>query len=401
MKLPGKRPVAGISKKESKEKVIDLLLKMFNIEHTRQTIVGNPFVRRISGGERKRVSIAEMMVTSACICAWDNTTRGLDASTTTDYAKSLRIMTNIYQTTTFVSLYLASENIYSQFDKVMVIDQGRQVFLGPAKAARAYFEGLGFKEKPRQTTPDYLTGCTDPFEREYKPGVSEESAPSDPESVAREFDNSVFAHQLSEEMVSYRKTVENEKQIYTDFESAHHDAKRKHTSKASVYGTPFYRQVWALMKRQFLLKWQDKFSLVVSWVTSIIAPIILGTVWLNLPRTSAGASTRGGVIFIALLFNIFEAFGELGTTMLDRPIVDKHRAYTFHRPSALWIAQILIDLAFAATRIFVFSVIVYFMCALVRDPGAFFTFYLVIMTGYLGMKLFFRTVYVEKSYMEA
>ena len=158
VKTPGKRP-NGLSKSEFKEKVIDLLLKMFNIEHTINTIVGNPFMRGISGGERKRVSIAEMMVTSACICAWDNTTRGLDASTALDYAKSLRIMTNIYKTTTFVSLYQASENIYGQFDKVMVIDEGRQVFFGPAKEARAYFEGLGFKEKPRQTTPDYLTGC--------------------------------------------------------------------------------------------------------------------------------------------------------------------------------------------------------------------------------------------------
>jgi ATP-binding cassette subfamily G (WHITE) protein 2 (SNQ2) len=33
-------------------------------------------------------------------------------------------------------------------------------------------EDLGFREKPRQTTPDYLTGCTDPFEREFKDGRS-------------------------------------------------------------------------------------------------------------------------------------------------------------------------------------------------------------------------------------
>jgi ATP-binding cassette subfamily G (WHITE) protein 2 (SNQ2) len=62
------------------------------------------------------------------------------------------VLTNIYNTTTFVSLYQASENIYKCFDKVMVIDSGRQVYFGPAQEARAYFEGLGFKEKPRQTT---------------------------------------------------------------------------------------------------------------------------------------------------------------------------------------------------------------------------------------------------------
>lgn len=391
VKTPGKRP-GGMSKSEFKTKVVNLLLKMFNIEHTMNTIVGNPFMRGVSGGERKRVSIAEMMVTSACICAWDNTTRGLDASTALDYAKSLRIMTNIYKTTTFVSLYQASENIYNQFDKVMVLDEGRQVFFGPTNEARAYFEGLGFKEKPRQTTPDYLTGCTDPFEREYASGKSEANAPHDPGSLAKAFEDSIFSTQLYEEMSNYRKKLDHEKEVFADFETAHQQGKQKHALRSSVYAAPFYLQIWALMQRQFLIKWQDKFSLVVSWITSIVVAIIIGTVWLNLPVTSAGAFTRGGVLFISLLFNAFQAFGELASTMLGRPIVNKHRAYTFHRPSALWIAQIVVDLAFAAVQIFVFSVIVYFMCHLVRDAGAFFTYYLIVVSGYLAMTLFFRTL---------
>ena len=321
-KTPGMRP-GGLSKKEFKKKVIDLLLKMFNIEHTLNTIVGNPYVRGVSGGERKRVSIAEMMATSATVCAWDNTTRGLDASTALDYAKSLRIMTNIYKTTTFVSLYQASESIYSQFDKVMVIDEGRQVFLGPIREARPYFEGLGFKEKPRQTTPDYLTGCTDPFEREYKDGRSIENAPASPESLEKAFNDSIHSARLTEEMAAYRKEIEREKEIQADFEVATEQAKLKHTPKSSVYSIPFYLQVWALMQRQFLIKWQDKFSLTVSWITSIVIAIVLGTVWLNLPKTSLGAFTRGGLLFISLLFNAFQAFGELASTMMGRPIGER------------------------------------------------------------------------------
>ncbi|KAJ9640005.1 ATP-binding cassette transporter snq2 [Coniosporium tulheliwenetii] len=389
-KVPGKRP-AGLSRHEFKDKVVDMLLKMFNIEHTKNTIVGNPFVRGVSGGERKRVSIAEMMVTGASVCSWDNTTRGLDASTALDYAKSLRVITNIYQTTTFVSLYQASESIYRQFDKVMVIDQGRQVYYGPAKEARAYFEGLGFLEKPRQTTPDYLTGCTDPFEREYKPGRSAENAPHDPDSLVEAFNRSPYSSRLEQEMVEYRQSIAEEKHVYENFQIAVKESKR-HASKKSVYSIPFYLQIWALMKRQFLLKWQDKFSLVVSWITSIVIAIITGTVWLNQPQSSAGAFTRGGVIFIALLFNAFQAFSELASTMLGRPIINKHRAYTFHRPSALWLAQIIIDLVFSAAQILVFSIIVYFMCGLVRDAGAFFIFVLMIVSTYLAMTLFFRTV---------
>jgi ATP-binding cassette, subfamily G (WHITE), member 2, SNQ2 len=284
-KTPGKRAL-GISKKQFKDKVVTTLLRMFNIEHTRDTIVGDPYMRGISGGERKRVSIAEMMVTGATVCAWDNSTRGLDASTALDYAKSLRVMTNIYKTTTFVSLYQASENIYKQFDKVLVIDSGRQVYFGPAAEARSYFEGLGFKEKPRQTTPDYLTGCTDEFEREYSDGRSAENAPHSPESLATVFQESKYSQLLDQEMAAYREVLAGERHVYEDFQVAVRESKQKGASKKSVYSIPFQLQVWALMKRQFLIKWQDKFSLSVSWFTSLVIAIVLGTVWLNLPQTS-------------------------------------------------------------------------------------------------------------------
>ena len=71
--------------------------------------------------------------------------------------------------------------------------------------------------------------------------------------------------------------------------------------------------------------------------------------------------------------------------MLGRPVVNKHRAFTFHRPSALWIAQIMVDMAFAAAQIMMFSLIVYFMCGLAREAAAFFTFYILIIIGYLAM----------------
>jgi ATP-binding cassette, subfamily G (WHITE), member 2, SNQ2 len=46
-----------MSKKAYREKVINTLLKMFNIEHTKDTIVGNAFLPGVSGGERKCVHI--------------------------------------------------------------------------------------------------------------------------------------------------------------------------------------------------------------------------------------------------------------------------------------------------------------------------------------------------------
>jgi ATP-binding cassette, subfamily G (WHITE), member 2, SNQ2 len=91
----------GVTRKAFLEEVEDTLLKMLNISHTKHTPVAG-----LSGGERKRVSIAEMMATRARVQSWDNSTRGLDASTALDFAKSLRIMTDILGQTTFVTLYV-------------------------------------------------------------------------------------------------------------------------------------------------------------------------------------------------------------------------------------------------------------------------------------------------------
>lgn len=56
----------------------DVIMAMFGISHTKNTIVGNDFIRGVSGGERKRVSIAEACLSNAPLQCWDNSTRGLD-----------------------------------------------------------------------------------------------------------------------------------------------------------------------------------------------------------------------------------------------------------------------------------------------------------------------------------
>jgi len=103
---------------------------ILGLKHTYKTKVGNSFVRGVSGGERKRVSIAEALSTRATIMAHDNSTRGLDSSTALEYAKALRVVTDITSATTLLSIYQCGENLYNLFDKVGVIHSGRLIYFG-------------------------------------------------------------------------------------------------------------------------------------------------------------------------------------------------------------------------------------------------------------------------------
>lgn len=162
-------------------------------------------------------------------------------------------MTDIFDMTTFVSLYQAGEGIYEQFDKVLVIDQGRQVYFGPAKEARQYFINMGFQDFPRQTTADYLTGCTDPHERKYAEGQSAENVPSTAEAMAEYYNGSEIARRMNVEIDAYNEHVRAENPI-AEFQQAVLEAKGRGSSRNSVYQVGFMSQVWAIMQRQFQLK---------------------------------------------------------------------------------------------------------------------------------------------------
>ncbi|GAA5952195.1 hypothetical protein JCM10213_004061 [Rhodosporidiobolus nylandii] len=389
LKTPGKL-LPGKNKKEFNQEVQDLLLRMLGIPHTKNTMVGSAFVRGVSGGERKRVSIAEMMATRATVCSWDNSTRGLDASTALDYAKALRVLTDVHQMATFVSLYQAGEGIYEQFDKVLVIDEGRQVYFGPASEARQYMMSLGYADLRRQTTADYLTGCTDPNERKMAPGRSEADVPSTPEALEAAFKQSEIHARMIAERDTFRAQGQADEKHRQEFIEAVKADKRKGVSKKSVYTASFPAQVWALMKRQFQLKAQDKVDLVVSWSTSIIVALISGSVYYQMPQTAAGAFTRGGAIFIALLFNSFQAFNELPTQMMGRVVTHKHKQFAFYRPSATTIAMTLADAPNNLLQILIFCLVIYEMGGLYQSGGAFFTFYLIVASGFLSLAGFFR-----------
>jgi ATP-binding cassette subfamily G (WHITE) protein 2 (SNQ2) len=171
-----------------------------------------------------------------------------------DYAKSLRIMTDIFEMTTFVSIYQAGEGIYDQFDKVLVIDQGRQVYFGPAKEARQYFMDMGYANFPRQTTADYLTGCTDPNERRYaSEKYNAENVPSTPEAMAEYFHKSDAARGMREEMEAYKKHLMQENPV-EEFREAVLEAKGRGSRKSSPYQVGFFSQVAAIAWRQIKLK---------------------------------------------------------------------------------------------------------------------------------------------------
>ena len=87
----------------------EAIATILGLRHTYNTVVGDSMLRGVSGGERKRVSIGEVLAARAKIVMFDNSSRGLDASTALEFVEALRIATDINGLTTISSMYQAGD----------------------------------------------------------------------------------------------------------------------------------------------------------------------------------------------------------------------------------------------------------------------------------------------------
>ena len=107
-----RRPPRGLSQKSYAQIIRDGAMAMFGITHTADTKVGNDFIRGISGGERKRVSIAEALLSGSPLQIYDNSTRGLDSANAIEFLRNLRASTSLVGSASLVSIYQAPQIAY-------------------------------------------------------------------------------------------------------------------------------------------------------------------------------------------------------------------------------------------------------------------------------------------------
>ncbi|KAL1841749.1 hypothetical protein VTJ49DRAFT_6663 [Mycothermus thermophilus] len=352
--------------------IVDAFLRMFSIRHTEHTLVGNAFVRGVSGGERKRVSIAETLSTKSAVVCWDNSTRGLDASTALDYARSLRVMTGVSGRTTITTLYQAGEGIYELMDRVLVIDEGRMLYQGPAAEARKYFEDLGFYAPPRQTTPDFLTSLCDPVSRRFREGW-EHRCPKTPAELERAFRESPAYQRLLDDVAAFEDhlTATNHADA-RQFRDTVREQKSRRVPSRSNYTVPFWKQVLVCARRELWLIWGNKTELWSKCFTIISNGLIVGSLFYNAPASTAGSFMRGGALFFAVVFIGWLQLAELIKAVSGRAVIARHRDYAFYRPSAVALGRALADFPILVAQVVVFVTVLYFMSGLDRRADKFF-----------------------------
>ncbi|PGH26822.1 hypothetical protein AJ80_01401 [Polytolypa hystricis UAMH7299] len=366
--------------------MMEIYGRVFGISHIMDSLVGDEYIRGISGGERKRLSIIESLAADPAVAAWDNSTRGLDAAAAVDYARSLRIMTNACGKATIVSLYQASDEVYQFVDKVMVIDDGRMLYQGRAANAKRYFEDLGYKCQPRQTTTDFLTSVTSPESRRFREGW-ESRTPKGPIELETAFRQSEAFQAIQQEIDNYERDLldssdqsaacsRETNETLEDFKALAQTKKSRYVSAGSSYNTSLAKQTILCMKRHWWLLKGDPLPLYLKMISSVVLSLLIASMFYNQPVNTAGAFTRGGFLFYNILTVAWVQLAELEQAVQGRGIISRQKRFAFVRPSAVEFARVVFDFVVVFFMNSVFSLIGYFMAGLQMKPGSFFLYFL-------------------------
>ncbi|EAW11669.1 ABC transporter PeaB1 [Aspergillus clavatus NRRL 1] len=352
------------------------LAKLVGLSQVMNTKVGDAYIRGVSGGERRRVSLAEALATCARLICLDNPTHGLDSSTALEFIETMREWTSQSRCVTAMSVYQASDAIMPYFDKVLVINSGRQVFYGRIGDAKAYFERLGFECLPTTTLSDFLNSMSaDPEVRRVQDG-KQHLVPRTSEEFEAVFHASTFYQDLQRSLETAKVEARTNPRPLV---------------KARAFSLPLHHQIWYCAYRQFRIVTSDYSLWAVEPATIIVQSLVLGTLFRDQKRATQSLFIFASALFYSVLVPALQSMAEFGNGFAQRPLILKQKRYRICRPIAYALGLVTTDVVWKIAAI-CYNIPLYFLTGFQRTAGNFFTWFCIVYLEHLALSMFFRSV---------
>jgi ATP-binding cassette, subfamily G (WHITE), eye pigment precursor transporter len=141
--------------KDQLKKRVDDIIHQLGLQSCRNTYVGNPILRGMSGGEKKRTAIAVELVTNPSVIFLDEPTSGLDSFNAEKIIKLLIGQARMGKTI-ISTIHQPNSECFASFDKILLLMEGHTIFQGPARESVDYFKKIGFWCPEYSNPADYF-----------------------------------------------------------------------------------------------------------------------------------------------------------------------------------------------------------------------------------------------------
>uniref|UniRef100_A0A0E0LXK6 ABC transporter domain-containing protein n=1 Tax=Oryza punctata TaxID=4537 RepID=A0A0E0LXK6_ORYPU len=287
-------------------------MQILGLSECADTLVGDEMRRGISGGQKKRATIGEMLVGLARCFFMDDISTGLDSSTTFEIMKFLQQMAHLMDLTMVISLLQPPPETLELFDDIILLCEGQIVYHGPRENATDFFETMGFKCPSRKNVADFLQEVTSKMDqKQYWIGNANKYQYHSIEKFAESFRTSYLP-----------RLVEND----------HFESTNAGKSKEVKTSTSRMISRWNIFKacfsREVLLLKRNSPVHIFKTIQITVLALVISTLFLrtNMSHdTVLDANKYMGSLFVAVVIVNFNGMTEIAMTIKRLPIFYKQR----------------------------------------------------------------------------
>jgi ABC-type multidrug transport system ATPase subunit len=260
---------------------VEGLISSFGLQNQANDLIGTPIRKGISGGQKRRVTLASQLITSPRIVFLDEPTSGLDSHASFEVINFVRNICKKHSILVIASIHQPSTATFNLFDKLLLLSLGSTIYNGPVSDVTRFFAAQGC-EIPTYTNPaeHVLELVNTDF------ATDQAAAESKLRGLQEGWEGSTESRSLNEEIESVKSgTTSPRAKLVEDHERL---------SAAQKFLVPF-----TLVHRNFIKSYRDVIAYGIRIAMYLGLAIMMGTVWLRLaadqesiiPITNAIVST--------------------------------------------------------------------------------------------------------------
>lgn len=351
--------------------LVEEAMDELGLMHIRDNIIGSPVANRpgISGGERKRTSVAAEIVNQNSFLILDEPTSGLDATTAFALMTTLKDLTRNGHSIAVI-IHQPRTDIFQMLDHLLLLSKGRVLYDGPANQARHYLESCPSVGKlpPETNTGDWIMDEIILDEKRIKK-----------DSENKENNRGILAdYWMSESTRRKQQSEANMESVRQQKRSLN----RKFSSLLELRDTtkkfeaPFSRQFSLLLSRTLKQRRGEKFTTVAILLTFFYT-CMTSYFWWRLPNTTAYIFPRNSIIFFFLIAQGNSiVVSSMTVFQQERALLRRERAKKMYGVLPYFLSKTVSDMTNNTLLPLAYGIVCYFTVGLRPEFGNFLKFVL-------------------------
>lgn len=253
----------------------DLILKQLGLYDTLET-----FVKSLSGGQQKRLSIAIELVNDPLILFLDEPTSGLDSSSSSQCIHLLKTLAQEGKTI-ICTIHQPSALMFEKFDHLYVLAEGNCIYQGSSRNVVPFLGDLDLVCPESYNPADYLLEISTN-------------------------DYGLHNSRLTDKILNGRNE-DFRMETKTKFTNGH----ATYECQKSKYAATFKHQLYLLIQRNLIFMKRDKSFMVVRLAVSLIMALLVGILFFDIGHLASHIFDNYKYIYVTTHFLTYASYFSL------------------------------------------------------------------------------------------